>query len=76
MILGGTAPAYREDLQSYGGPICPSISHGWCIGPALKDIDWPKLLGRILGVVHTDVFNLVTFAMRYWIHQRIQSRYD
>lgn len=60
----GTAPAYREALRSYGGSICPSISHGRCIGRALKDADWPKLLGRTLEVVHTDVFDLVTFVMQ------------
>lgn len=37
-----TAPAYREALRSYGGSICPSISHGRCIGRTLKDADWPK----------------------------------
>lgn len=59
-----TAPAYREALRSYGGSICPSISHGRCIGRTLKDADWPKLFGRILEVVHTDVFDLVTFVMQ------------
>lgn len=63
MIPGGTAPAYR-DLRSYSGPICPSISHGRCVEPASKDVDWPELLGQILRVVHTDVFGLVTFPTR------------
>lgn len=67
MIRGGTAPAYREDLRSYDGPICPSISYGRCIEPALKDVDWPKPLGKIPRVVHTDVFDLVTFAIEFVI---------